>query len=154
MAEEKTQWRSKQAPCCWVACTPQTPPALPSQRHSNTVGNGGEKELPSSTPKSWSTSSSWTNSSRTCSTYGINWTEKKLATQLGICYGSGSTLLDRYDDWHSDKIFDACVCWLNPSKQPTICSSTRGLSFAWKKRTSHFVCSKLEQTTINLAMKC
>eukprot|EP00957_Ditylum_brightwellii_P169453 12897790-Ditylum_brightwellii.AAC.1 len=50
--------------------------------------------------------------------------KKQLATQLGNCYSSGNTMLDRYVDGHSDKIFDACVCWQKPSKQPTICSST------------------------------
>eukprot|EP00957_Ditylum_brightwellii_P007189 545878-Ditylum_brightwellii.AAC.1 len=33
--------------------------------------------------------------------------KKQLATQPGNCYSSGSTLLDRYVDGHSDKIFDA-----------------------------------------------
>eukprot|EP00957_Ditylum_brightwellii_P164708 12540629-Ditylum_brightwellii.AAC.1 len=51
MAEEKTQRQSKQAPCCFVACTPRPPPVLPSQCCSNTVDNGGGKGLPSSTPK-------------------------------------------------------------------------------------------------------
>ena len=44
MAEEKMQQRSKQAPCCWFACTPRTPSALPSQRHSNTVDNWGRRD--------------------------------------------------------------------------------------------------------------
>eukprot|EP00957_Ditylum_brightwellii_P069243 5256970-Ditylum_brightwellii.AAC.1 len=33
--------------------------------------------------------------------------KKQLATQPGNCYGSGSTLLDRYVDGHSDKAVDA-----------------------------------------------
>ena len=35
--------------------------------------------------------------------------KKQLATQPGNCYSSGNTLLDRYVDGHSDKIFDAYV---------------------------------------------
>eukprot|EP00957_Ditylum_brightwellii_P027259 2061129-Ditylum_brightwellii.AAC.1 len=44
MAEEKTQRQSKQAPCCFVVCTPKTSPALPSQHHSNAVDNGGSRD--------------------------------------------------------------------------------------------------------------
>eukprot|EP00957_Ditylum_brightwellii_P080115 6093107-Ditylum_brightwellii.AAC.1 len=38
--------RSKQAPCCFVACTPKTSLSLLSQSQSNTVGKWGKQGLP------------------------------------------------------------------------------------------------------------
>eukprot|EP00957_Ditylum_brightwellii_P164190 12500982-Ditylum_brightwellii.AAC.1 len=85
---------------------PLCPPITASFKHCRQYV---EKGLPSSVPKSSSALFLWTNRSCTCSTYGINWAEKELATNPCNCYSSGNTLLNRYVDGHSDKSFDACL---------------------------------------------
>eukprot|EP00957_Ditylum_brightwellii_P134818 10278917-Ditylum_brightwellii.AAC.1 len=49
---------------------------------------------------------------------GINWAEKTVGHLAWQMMQQGSTLLGQYVEGNSGKIFDTCVCWQKPLKQP------------------------------------